>query len=141
MEAWRPPDFRENLAGYVELLRSAMIRRRSQGLLNVASGNVGLRARRFLCEQRIEIDELRIVSRGFAESCAAMKMHQGLHAAGVEMIHMLMLQRYRQQRLGQPDQRKGRNPAHLVALAPEQGMEGVDQLPFDLRRWQLLRFG
>ncbi len=68
-----------------------------------------------------------------------MKMHQGLHAAGVEMVHMLMLQGYRQQRLGQPDQRKGRNLAHLVALAPKQGMEGVNQLPIDLRRWRLLR--
>src|SRR3954452_7906822 len=64
MEAWRPPDFRENLAGYVELLRRAMINRRSQGLLDVASGNVGLRARRLLGEQGVEIDELRIVSRG-----------------------------------------------------------------------------
>src|SRR4051812_33341899 len=141
MEAWRPPDFRENPAGYVEPLRRAMIRRRSQGLRNVGSGNVGLRARRLLGEQGVEIDELRIVSLGFAEPCAAMKMHQGLHAAGVEMVHMLMLQRDRQQRLGEPDQRKGRNPAHFVALAPEQGMEGVDQLPIDLCRWQLLRFG
>src|SRR6185295_19617726 len=86
--------------------------------------NVGLRARCLLRQQGIEIDELRIVSLGFAEACAAMKMHQGLHTAGVEMIHMLMLQRYRQQRLGQPDQRKGRNLAYLVALTPEQGMEG-----------------
>ena len=75
MEAWRPPDFRETLAGYVEPVRRSMIRRRSAG-----SGNVGLRARRLLREQGIEIDELRIVVLGFAvEPCAAMKMHQGLH--------------------------------------------------------------
>jgi hypothetical protein len=61
MEAWRPPDFRENLAGYVETLRRSMIPRRSPGLRNV-----GLRARRLLGEQGIEIDELRIVSLGFA---------------------------------------------------------------------------
>ena len=63
MEAWRPPDFRENLAGYVEPLRRSMIWRRSAG-----SGNVGLRARRLrlLREQSVEIDELRIVSLGFA---------------------------------------------------------------------------
>ena len=87
------PISRENLAGYVELLRRAMISRRSQGLRNVGSGNVGLRWR-LLGEQRIEIDELRIVSRGSPEPCAAMKMHQGLHAPGVEMVHMLMPQRY-----------------------------------------------
>jgi hypothetical protein len=52
-----------------------MIDRRSHGLRNVGSGNVGLRARRFLGEQRIEIDELRIVSSGFAEPCATVKMH------------------------------------------------------------------
>ena len=73
----------------VEVQRS-MTERRSP-----RSGNIGLRARRRLREQGVEIDELRIVSLGFAEPCAAMKMHQGLHAAGVEMVHMLMLQRDR----------------------------------------------
>ena len=78
-----------------------------------------MRARRLLREQGVEIDELRVVSLGFAEACTAVKMHQGLHASGVEMVHVLMLQRQRQQRLGEPHQRKGGNPAHLVALAPE----------------------
>src|SRR5438046_3109536 len=117
-------------------VRRSTTARRSPGLRNI-----GLRARYLLREQSIELDELRIVSLGFAKSCAAMEMHQGLHPAGVEMVDMLMLQRYRQQRLGQSDQRKGRNLAHLVALAPKQGMEGVDQLPVDLCRRQLLRFG
>ena len=61
MEAWRPPDFRGNLAGYDERLRRSMIRRRSP-----SSRNVGLRGLLFFCEQGIEIDELRIVSAGFA---------------------------------------------------------------------------
>src|SRR5438552_17636089 len=136
MEAWRPPDFRGNLAGYVGCLRRSITERRSMG-----SRNVGLlRGLRPLCEQGIEIDQLRIVLLGFAvEPCAAMKMHQRLHTAGVEMVHMLMLQRYRQQRLGQPDQRNGGNLAHLVALAPKQGKEGVNQLPIDLCRSRLLR--
>src|SRR3954454_376399 len=99
------------------------------GRRRLSSRDVGLCGLLFFCEQGIEIDELRIVSLGFAYSCAAMKMHQGLHAAGVEMIHMLVLQRGRQQRLGQPDQRKGRNLAHLLALTPKQGMQGVNQLP------------
>ena len=61
MEAWQPPDFRGNLAGYVKRFRRSMIRRRSP-----SSRNVGLRGLLFFCEQGIEIDELRIVSLGFA---------------------------------------------------------------------------
>ena len=60
---------------------------------SLASRNVGLRALRFLGKQSVEIDELRIIIRRFAVPCAAMEVHQGLHTAGVEMVHVLVLQR------------------------------------------------
>ena len=53
------------------------------GRRRLSSRDVGLCGLLFFCEQGIEIDQLRIVSLGFAESCAAVKMHQGLHTAGV----------------------------------------------------------
>ena len=88
----------------------------------VGSGDVGLRARRLLGEQGIEIDELRIVWLGFAvEPCAAMKMHQGLHAAGVEMVHMLMLQRYGSSALGSPTSAKA---ATLRTSSPSRQSKG-----------------
>jgi len=73
-----------------------MTERRSHGLRNI-----GLRARLVFGNQSIEIDELRIVLLGVAvEPRAAMKVHQCLDTPGVEMVHMLMLQRCGQQRFG-----------------------------------------
>jgi hypothetical protein len=44
-----------------------------------------------LCGKRIQIDELQTVGKGFAvESLAAMKVNQGLHTPGIQIIHMLM---------------------------------------------------
>jgi hypothetical protein len=49
--------------------------------------------------QHIEIDELRIVGTGLAVGpVAAMNVNEGLHTPGIQMIHMLMLQRDWQQR-------------------------------------------
>ena len=66
--------------------------------------DVGLCARRLLGDQRVEIDDLRIVGLQFAlKPVAAMEMHQRLHAPGIEMIDMLMRKRRGQQRLRQSD--------------------------------------
>ena len=51
-----------------------------------------------------------------------MEMHQVCTRRALRWS-TLVPQRHRQQRLGQPDQRKGRNLPDLVALAPKQGME------------------
>src|SRR6516225_8041986 len=64
------------------------------------SGYVGLSALGVRHDERVEIDELRIVLEKVAMvPAAAMDMHQRLHAAGVEKVDMLMAQRHRQQRL------------------------------------------
>jgi hypothetical protein len=53
--------------------------------------NMGLCALLLLCDQSIEIDDLRIVVLGIAlEPFAAAKMHQGLPTAGIEIVRMLM---------------------------------------------------
>src|SRR6185436_8109028 len=111
-------------------------RRRPERLsFTQALRDVGLYARRLLGDQRIEIDDLRIVGLQFVlEAVAAVQMHQGLHAPGIEMVDMLMPQRRGQQRLRQSDQREGRDSANLAAFLPAQRMQGVDQLPVDLHQ-------
>jgi len=95
--------------------------------LSPRSRNIGLGALLLLCGERIEIDELRIVRIGIAvEPSAAMNVHQGLHTPGIQIVHMLMPQRERQQHFWQPDQRERRNPAHLAALPPKQRIERVN---------------
>jgi hypothetical protein len=62
-------------------------------------GHAGLGALQ-LGGKRIEIDELGIIGGRLAlVFTAAMDMHQGLHAPCVQIIHVLMPQRNRQQRL------------------------------------------
>src|ERR1700676_587262 len=95
-----------------------------------------------LCGKRIEIDELRIVGTGLAvEPVAAMNVNQGLHTPGIQIIHMLMPQRDRQQPFWQLNQRERRSSAHFTALPPKQCIEAINQLPIDLPSWQLLRLG
>src|ERR1700727_269956 len=87
----------------------------------------------FLCGKRIEIDELRIVGTGLAVGhVAAMNVNQGLYPPGIQMVHMLMPQRYRQQYFWQFNQRERRNSAHFAVLPPTQRVEGVNQLPIDV---------
>src|SRR5258708_30260591 len=53
--------------------------------------------------QRVEIDELRIVPIGVAlELSAAMNVHQGLHTPGIQIVHMLMPPRDRQEDFWEP---------------------------------------
>jgi predicted CoA-binding protein len=99
------------------------------------SSDVGLLACLFRIGKGIEIDELRIVPISLGlQAAAAMNVHQGLHAPRIEIVHMLVPQRDRQQRRRQFDQREGRRRAPLVAVLPLERIERVDQLPLDLRK-------
>jgi hypothetical protein len=52
--------------------------------LSPRSRNIGLGSLPLLCDERIEIDELRIVLIGIAmEPSAAMNVHQGLHTPSI----------------------------------------------------------
>ena len=56
-----------------------------------ASGNIRRCARLLFGCERIEIDKLRIVGRGFAIGVsAAVNVDQGLHAPRIEVIDVLM---------------------------------------------------
>jgi hypothetical protein len=62
------------------------------------SSDVGPGVRRLLGSERIEVDEKRIVGVGLATRFfAAVNMNKGLHAPRVQIVHMLMPQRDRQQ--------------------------------------------
>jgi hypothetical protein len=64
--------------------------------INRTSGNVGARARLIVRSKRVEIDALRLIWLAvLLNPIAAVHMHQGLHAAGIEVIDMLMAQRHR----------------------------------------------
>src|SRR6266481_3926327 len=104
------------------------------------SCNIGSGALLFAGGERIEVDEVRIVWMRIAiEVSAAMNVHQGLHTPGIQIVHMLMPQRDRQQHFWQPNHGERRNPAHLAALPPKQRIERVDQLPLDPWSWRLLQ--
>jgi hypothetical protein len=61
------------------------------------SRHIGLGALFLLCGERIEINELRIVLIGIAmDPSAAVNVYQGLHASGIQIVHMLMPQRDQQ---------------------------------------------
>jgi len=80
-----------------------------------------------LCGKRIEIDELWIVRAGLAVGpFAAMKVNQGLHTPGIQIVDMLMPQRDRQQHFWKLDQRECWNPARFTARPPKQRIEGVN---------------
>src|SRR5258707_13617686 len=106
------------------------------------SRNIGSGTLLPACGERIEIDELRIGRIGIAiELSAAMNVHQGLHTPGIQIVHMLMPQRDRQQYFWQPNHGERRNPALFVPLPPKQRIERVNQLPLDPWSWRLLQLG
>src|SRR5579872_4975419 len=95
-----------------------------------------------LSGKRIQIDELQTVGKGPAvESLAAVKVNQGLHTPGIQIIGMLMPQCQWQQDFWQFNQRERWSSAHFAVLAPKQRIEGVNQLSIDLPNWQLVQFG
>ena len=52
---------------------------------------MGLCAPIFFCQQRVEIDEQGIVGQGIGmRLSAAVEMHQGLHAPGIEIVDVVM---------------------------------------------------
>ena len=80
-----------------------------------------------LRSKRIEIDELRIVRTGLAVGpFAAMNVNQGLHTPGIQIVHVLMPQRDRQQHFRQLDQRECWSSTHFTALPPKQRIERVN---------------
>ena len=85
---------RAGLAQRVERDKREAFARRScsiKGLQRHASGNIGARSCLFVGSERIEIDTLRLVRLNpLFNRVAAVNMHQGLHAAGVKMVDMLM---------------------------------------------------
>jgi len=91
------------------------------------SCNISSDALLLLCGKRIEIDELRIVGTRLAvEPFAAMNVNQGQHTPGIQIVHMLMPQRDRQQHFWQLNQRERWSSTHFTAFPPKQRIEGVN---------------
>lgn len=72
-------------------LRPDSIRTEKAPTAKRASRNVGARVGLLVRRQRVEIDAVGFVGLNTVlQRIAAMNMHQGLHAAGIQMVDMLM---------------------------------------------------